>query len=68
MLDTHHGMLNLVGMGLVANLGGICIFISAAIGLLFSARRPSFLKFWLTVAAIGVAVVICGTGVVIASE
>lgn len=60
-------MLDLSGMGLIANLIGLIVFTLAGFGVA-RARAPNVLRFWLSVALIGFAVVICGTSVVIACE
>jgi len=67
MIQAHHGMLNLAGMGLITNLIGLIILMLAGFGIA-RARAPNVITFWLGVALVGVAVVICGTSVVIAGE
>ena len=67
MIFGQHGMLDPAGMGLIANLAGLIVSALAIFGI-NRARAPTILTFWLAVALVGVAVVICGTGVVVASE
>jgi hypothetical protein len=67
MIHSHHGMLDLSGIGLIANLIGMTVLAFAGIGIV-RAHAPNVSTFWLGVALVGFAFVICGTGVVIASE
>ena len=60
-------MLDFSGMGLIANLIGLIVFILAAFGIA-RVRAPNVLMFWFGVAFFSFAVVICGTSVVIACE
>jgi heme A synthase len=67
MIPSEHGMLDLAGMGLIANIIGLIVLMLAILGI-YRARAPKVLLFWLVVAVGGLAVVIGGTTVVIASE
>ncbi len=67
MILGQHGMLDPAGMGLIAVLIGLIVSALAIFGI-NRARAPTVLTFWLGVALVGVAVVICGTGIVVASE
>jgi len=60
-------MLDLTGVGLIANLVGLIALTFAGFGIV-RARAPRVLKFWLAVALVGFVVVICGASVVIAGE
>ncbi len=67
MIPLEHGMLDLAGMGLIANLIGLIVSALAIFGI-NRARAPTILTIWLGVAVVGIAVMISGTSVVIASE
>jgi hypothetical protein len=67
MIQAYHGMLDLTGVGLIANLIGLFVFTLAGFGIA-RARAPNVLTFWLGVALVGFAIVICGASVVIAGE
>jgi hypothetical protein len=67
MIQLHHGMLDLAGVGLITNLIGLIVLILAGFGIA-RARAPNVVTFWLGVALVGFAVVICGASVVIAGE
>jgi hypothetical protein len=67
MMQAHHGMPDLTGVGLIANLVGLIVLSLAGFGIA-RARAPKVLKFWLSVALVGFVVVICGASVVIAGE
>jgi hypothetical protein len=65
--NAEHGLLQLTGLALVANLVGLMVVSLALIGIRL-ARRQKAVAFALAVALVGVAVVICATSVVIACE
>jgi hypothetical protein len=65
MIQAHHGMLDLTGVGLITNLIGMIVLMLAGFGLA-RARAPNVLSFWLGAALVGFVVVICGASVVIA--
>lgn len=67
MIPGEHGMLDLAGMGQAANLIGLIVSALATFGI-YRARTPNSLRICLVVALVGIAFVICGTSVVIASE
>ncbi|MFZ0426014.1 MAG: hypothetical protein WAL80_24310 [Xanthobacteraceae bacterium] len=67
MIQAHHGMLDLTGMGLIANLAGLVVLALAGFGIA-GARAPKVLNFWSAAALVGLVVVICGAGAVIAGE
>jgi hypothetical protein len=67
MIQAYHGMLDLTGVGLIANLVGLIILSLAGFGIA-RAHAPKVLTFWLAVALVGFVVVICGASVVIAAE
>jgi hypothetical protein len=67
MIQAHHGLLDLTGMGLIANLIGLIVFAFAGFGIA-KARASNVLTLWLGLVLVGFAVVICGTSVLIAYE
>jgi hypothetical protein len=67
MIYVHHGVLDLTGVGLIANLIGVIVFALAGFGIA-GARAQNVLTFWLGVALVGFLIVICGASVVIAGE
>ncbi len=67
MIYVHHGVLDLTGVGLIANLVGLIVLTLAGFGIA-KVQAPKVLKCWLAIALVGFAVVICGASVVIAGE
>jgi hypothetical protein len=67
LIPSEHGMLDLAGISLIANLFSLIVLALAILGI-YRARAPNVLLFWLVVAVGGLAVVVCGTTIVIASE
>jgi len=64
---AHHGMFELDGIGLLANLIGFIIAGVAVTGIC-RARRPKAVTLSLAFALVGLIIVICGTTLVVASE
>jgi hypothetical protein len=67
MFNAEHGILEPEGIALLANLIGFAVAALGVIGVC-RARRPSAVTVSLVVALVGIAVVLCGTTVVIACE
>jgi hypothetical protein len=67
LIPSEHEMLDLAGIALIANLFSLIVSAFAILGI-YRARAPNVLLSWLIVAVGGLAVVICGTTIVIASE
>jgi drug/metabolite transporter (DMT)-like permease len=67
MIPGEDGILDPAGAGLIVNLIGLIVS-AIAVLCVRRGRSPKVLTFWVLVAVVGVAVVVCGTSVVIASE
>lgn len=64
---AHHGIFELDGIGSFANLIGFIVASVATLGIC-RARRPKAVTLSLTFALVGLAIVIFGTTLVVASE
>ena len=67
MISGEHGVLDLAGMGQIANLIGFIVLALAVLGV-YRARTLNVLRFCLIIAVVGVAIVISGASLVIGSE
>lgn len=67
IVGAEHGILQVSGLALIANLAGLTVVTLSLVGV-GRARRQKAMTIALTFALIGIALVICGTTVVIACE